>query len=69
MRFSFNLFIIKDNLWTNEIKEKVVRLFRNNLNQLTEKEMKVLEIISNGKHLFLGPNLHLKFLVKFSIFF
>ncbi|CAF1240120.1 unnamed protein product [Rotaria sordida] len=53
-----------ENLWTNEMKEKIVDLFLKDFNQLTDNEIHIFELLnkslSNGKFIFLGPNLKLE---------
>ena len=57
-----------DNQWSNEIRTKVLNLFANHSEPLTDIEEKIFRIISSNKQLFLGPNLNLKFYVRKSIF-
>ena len=50
------------------MKQKISGLFLKNFHQLTENEIYILELInkslSNGKFIFLGPNLKLELMVK-----
>ncbi|CAF4316835.1 unnamed protein product [Rotaria sp. Silwood2] len=53
-----------ENLWTNEMKEKIVDLFLKDFNHLTVNEIHIFELLnkslSNGNYIFLGPNLKIE---------